>query len=554
MLLRRLLRLSWLAALAGIVVVAPAALAGTWTSPADLSDGATLIETTDVASSSDGRNVAALWRWQSGGSWMVQATTSADGGRTWATPVNLDIASGTSHWPQIASSADGSRLVAIWIGDVGGYATVQAATATVSGGVATWSLPQDLSATGAPASIPTIAMSHDGTKLAAAWEGWNGSDNIIQARTATVAGNAATWSAAQDLSAPGGSALDPSISGSSSGSSLAVIWRRMSAGHYIVQASTATVSSNLAAWSPPQDLSLNTDQGAYPSIIMSADGSRLAACWRGQDGVDFKIRASVATVTAGVATWSGPQTISDVGGHNPSMAASSDTTRIILSWTRMSGGAKYIQTSTAEVVANLAYWQSPASVATVDSLQTPAIAASSSGTQFVLAWVSGPPGSGSVQATTGSVSAGVSTWDSASTLSSASDAQGVSVAASSDTQLATVAWAGAGASNWSTQASSLGISSNSDASDPTAVWAEFTFWLPDGRECGAISPVRVRVGTVYSLPDADANCRTKEGDRIAGWTIPTPLGFTGAGSPSLPLPPGRSVYVLDSQQFTALAQ
>lgn len=82
--------------------------------------------------------------------------------------------------------------------------------------------------------------------------------------------------------------------------------------------------------------------------------------------------------------------------------------------------------------------------------------------------------------------------------------------------------------------------------------AEFTFWLPEGRECSAMSPVRVPVGSMFELPGADAPCRTMPGAVVAGWTIPGPMGYTGYGSASLPFAPGLRVRVVDSQQFTVV--
>ena len=90
------------------------------------------------------------------------------------------------------------------------------------------------------------------------------------------------------------------------------------------------------------------------------------------------------------------------------------------------------------------------------------------------------------------------------------------------------------------------------SSSPTATFVEFTFWLPDGRECGAISPMRAEVGRMFTLPGVDADCRITPSARVQGWTIPVPVGFTGFGSTSSPFPPGLPVMVVDSQQFTVV--
>lgn len=71
---------------------------------------------------------------------------------------------------------------------------------------------------------------------------------------------------------------------------------------------------------------------------------------------------------------------------------------------------------------------------------------------------------------------------------------------------------------------------------------EFTYWLADGRECGAISPAIVLRDSAVTLPDADADCRTP-GATLLGWSIPWSDRV---------FPPGAVVSVSGSQQFTAV--
>ena len=82
--------------------------------------------------------------------------------------------------------------------------------------------------------------------------------------------------------------------------------------------------------------------------------------------------------------------------------------------------------------------------------------------------------------------------------------------------------------------------------------AFFVFTLPDGRECASISPMRVEVGAMVTLPGVDALCRTMPGATVHGWTIPVEPGFTGYGSSRSPFPPGLPVLVVDSQRFTVV--
>jgi len=90
------------------------------------------------------------------------------------------------------------------------------------------------------------------------------------------------------------------------------------------------------------------------------------------------------------------------------------------------------------------------------------------------------------------------------------------------------------------------------SASPGAREVTFTFWTPDGRECTSISPVTVRVGSVFELPGVDALCQTMGGSSVAGWTIPISPGSTQFGSPAVPFPPGLKVRVVDSQRFTVV--
>lgn len=73
---------------------------------------------------------------------------------------------------------------------------------------------------------------------------------------------------------------------------------------------------------------------------------------------------------------------------------------------------------------------------------------------------------------------------------------------------------------------------------------QFTFWLPDGQQCTAISPITVTAGTSYELPGEDAACAVT-GSVVTGWRIP---------GQSAALAPGRRVRVSGSQQFTAVLE
>ena len=85
-------------------------------------------------------------------------------------------------YPQIGVSSDGSTAVAVWSRNNGANDIVQAATATVAGNVATWgTVVTDLTAPGGDAQNPRIGVSSDGSKAVAVWHRNNGANDIVQA-------------------------------------------------------------------------------------------------------------------------------------------------------------------------------------------------------------------------------------------------------------------------------------------------------------------------------------------------------------------------------------
>jgi hypothetical protein len=73
-------------------------------------------------------------------------------------------------------------------------------------------------------------------------------------------------------------------------------------------------------------------------------------------------------------------------------------------------------------------------------------------------------------------------------------------------------------------------------------YTEFTFSLPNGQECGPISPMAAPVGVWVALPPATANC-TVDGATIIGWSV---RGMEGHFQPA------QQVLAVGAQQFTAV--
>jgi hypothetical protein len=102
-----------------------------------------------------------------------------------------------------------------------------------------WSTPEDLSAAGGSAGEPQLSVNEEGIAVAV-WNRYDGSNTIVQSVLSTDGG--VTWSTpANDLSAAGGSAVEPQIS--AAGTAIA-IWDRNDGSTHFVQASSLTLPSS----------------------------------------------------------------------------------------------------------------------------------------------------------------------------------------------------------------------------------------------------------------------------------------------------------------------
>ena len=165
---------------------------------------------------------------------------------------------------------------------------------------ATWSSPVNLSADGQDARFPQVAGSADGSKLTSVWEQWGSGNSIIQASTSTDYG--ATWSNPFDLSDPGQDARDPQVTCSADGSKLIAVWSRYNGSKWIIQFRTNTSGS---AWSPsPINLFADGQDAREPRVTCSADGSALAVVWSDGNDSNWIIQASTSPDYG--ASWSSP--------------------------------------------------------------------------------------------------------------------------------------------------------------------------------------------------------------------------------------------------------
>lgn len=429
-----------------------------WAAPIDLSTLGINSTKPAVRVSSDGTKASAVWLGTNAP--IIQAASATLSGKvaSWSSAIDLSAVGGEAAHNQIAISSDGTKATAIWIRSDGSNYIVQTASATISGNSASWSSVTDLSVTGLDGVSPQIALSSDGTKATAVWA----HGGIIQAACASVSGNLASWSSTTDLSLGGEAAFSPQIALSSDGTKATAVWWRFDMGLGVIQTASATVSGNTASWSSVTDLTATGVDAVEPQIALSADGTKATAIWRRIHGMaaDYVIETASATLSGNVSTWGATSFLSAEGqpAQDNKMGLSADGSKVTVVWVRFDGSTNIVQSISGTISGNTASWGSVSDISEAgqDAL-IPQISLSSAGTRATAVWMRSNGTNTIIQAISALVSGTSATWGTVTDLSAVGqNASFPKMAMSSNGLAATAAWhRGSGANNKVQSASAL---------------------------------------------------------------------------------------------------
>jgi hypothetical protein len=257
--IRRVVVALVLSVFVGVTAIAqttPAWAVESWITPVDLSATGQNADDPQIVAAPN-NTLTAIWRRDDGSQYIVQTSSSTDGGATWSSVVDLSATGQHARSPQIVA-APNNTVTAIWYRSDGSKNIIQTRSSTDGG--ATWSSVVDLSATGQNAYEPQIVAAPNNT-LTAIWYRYDGSNNIIQTRTSTDGG--ATWSSVVDLSATGQNAYNPQIAAAPN-NTLTAIWYRSNGSNDIIQSSSLAPSSSSST-------STSSDPGV-PGIFLTVAG------------------------------------------------------------------------------------------------------------------------------------------------------------------------------------------------------------------------------------------------------------------------------------------
>jgi PKD domain len=252
----------------GLIVAPGAHAAAAWLTPTDISRPGQHLDRPDLALDAAGDAVA-IWNRRNGAGELVIEAASRPAGGAWSTPTALSAPGAGAFQPQIAVNGAGDA-VAVWVGTAGG---IEAAARPANG---TWSTQSTrLSPPGGLAVEPQLALNAAGDAVAV-WTQVTGGNRTAEAAVRPAGGD---WSTqAIQISPTGKQASEARVGLDARGEAVA-IWRSDSAG---ARPAIETASRPVGgAWStPPTGLSdpafIANDQ---PQLAVNPAGEAVAV-WR----------------------------------------------------------------------------------------------------------------------------------------------------------------------------------------------------------------------------------------------------------------------------------
>ena len=196
-----------------------------------------------VAVNASGTAVA-VWRWDDGSNWRVQAARRPSGG-AWGPPVIVSDAGRSSESPEVAVDGQGSA-VAVWrrTGVVNvDVDAVQAADLPAGG---SWSVPVTVSPANLPAIDPKVAVDV-GDNVLVTWRQSDGSNWRTVAVRRPVGDQ---WGYDQWLSEPGQNAFGQAIAVDGQGNAIAA-WSRFDGTRNVVQAAGLDYAAPVSTMTQP---------------------------------------------------------------------------------------------------------------------------------------------------------------------------------------------------------------------------------------------------------------------------------------------------------------
>ena len=343
-----------------------------WPAPTTLSDKTVPSFSPDLTTSADGQRQVAIWTFVKSNDYRAQVATTTDGGDTWNAPVDLD-SSGLLGNTSIVGSTDGQRLTAVW--NQANPSNLSVRVRQSADGGATWAPAQFISS--ASNSIPRVAASADGTKATVVWTEQTMTNTLALVSSWNSTTN--TWSGPTIVGPNNDEATYPSITSSADGQVVTITWLDSTN-----RLRSATSTNAGASWSSAKNLSTAGLQAQQADLVTSADGSRIVATWVEDDGSDH---VATAFSTDKGATWSTPAALPAwFGNWQPELVATPDAQRLLVSWPATNGQGNTVARTITSKDGGVTWAPFVDATPATSSASEPMIAASSDLQRLTMLW------------------------------------------------------------------------------------------------------------------------------------------------------------------------
>jgi hypothetical protein len=221
----------------------------------------------EVASAPDGASTV-VWSRFDGSDSIVQERRIDSQGAIEGEVDDLSVPEEGAKQPEVAVDPDGTSTV-VWTRFDGSHWLIQGQRLDPAG--APDGAVANLSAGGRDAAEPQLAIDEEG-RATVAWERYDGSNFIVQARRLNSAGVPA---AVQNLSAAGRDAAEPQLAIDADGTAT-VVWSRFDGANFMVQRRDVAADGNLSS---TESVSAPGRRAGAPAVARGSDGT-LAMVWR----------------------------------------------------------------------------------------------------------------------------------------------------------------------------------------------------------------------------------------------------------------------------------
>lgn len=464
-----------------------------WSTPVDVSAGDRYVDSAEVATTADGTRAVAVWLLTNDdGETIVAASVAAisNGAATWSTPVEVSNGGSYAAQPRVAIADNGSRAIVVWRSVTLGQPN-RILSSTIDFGVTppTWSAQSTVQE--GRLVEPRVSITSDGTRALALWTQMADAGSEIAGAVASISGSGPTWSTSTVLSNAG--ADQPNLTLQQTGTTAVAVWVEPTDSGSAVKASYLSVAANGITGSTPATLTPPEFPAAYePCVVMAANGQAVTAAWRADSNDVAVMQTASGTLGANGMEFSAATTLTeaDYDAYEPNLAVSGTGSTAILVWHRYNENYELVvQAATATVSGKQATWSTPKTLtAPGSSGYEPQVTLSFDGRAATALWSDDDGELTSIQSAVASISNNVATWSAPTYVSGANESYGGRLASSSTGAVGVNVWTGPSGDN---RVVSSSILTAPGSSGPTSAPVhDIAYWRGEKLESPAL-PVTI---------------------------------------------------------------